>query len=220
MRPRHAVAALLAAAAPLAHAAGDVLRGASAFHACAQCHSVEAGENLTGPSLARIVGRKAASEPGFSRYSDALKRSGLVWDEPTLDRWLADPAQLVPGTAMAFAGVRQAQTRENIIAYLKTADGRPGSDPMQRPKLDLKSPPPEGQVRSIRRCGDTYTVETADGRTEKVWEFNLRFKTDSGKRGPAAGKPAAIAAGMHGDRTAIVFASPAEISAFVQEGCP
>jgi cytochrome c len=75
-------------------------------------------------------------------------------------------------------------------------------------------------VRSIKYCGDTYTVETADGRIEKVWEFNLRFKTDSGKLGPAPGKPVIVGAGMQGDRASIVFAAPKEISETIDQSCP
>ena len=91
---------------------------------------------------------------------------------------------------------------------------------MARQRSDLKTAPPAGQVRSIKHCGDTYTVETADGKAEKVWEFNLRFKTDSSKLGPAPGKPVVVGAGMQGDRASIVFASPREISESIQQTCP
>ena len=74
-------------------------------------------------------------------------------------------------------------------------------------------------MRSIKHCGDAYTVETADGRKQKVWEFNLRFKTDSSKLGPSPGKPVVIGAGMQGDRASVVFASPAEISSFIKQAC-
>ena len=78
----------------------------------------------------------------------------------------------------------------------------------------------DGQVRSIKHCGDTYTVETADGKVEKIWEFNLRFKSDSSKLGPAPGKPVVVGAGMQGDRASIVFASPKEISGTIKQSCP
>ena len=68
-------------------------------------------------------------------------------------------------------------------------------------------------------CGDTYTVVTADGKNEKLWEFNLRFKTDSSKSGPPPGAPVVMGAGMRGDRASIVFASPEEISRFVKPSC-
>ena len=91
---------------------------------------------------------------------------------------------------------------------------------MRTSKLDLKKVPPEGQVRSIRYCGDTYTVETADGKSQKIWEFNLRFKTDSTKSGPLPGKPVVLGAGMQGDRASVVFAAPTEISEFIKASCP
>jgi len=91
---------------------------------------------------------------------------------------------------------------------------------MAREKPDLKNAPLAGQVRSIRYCRDTYTVETADGKAEKIWEFNLRFKSDSSKLGPAPGKPVVVGAGMQGDRASVVFASPKEISQFVTSSCP
>ncbi len=86
-------------------------------------------------------------------------------------------------------------------------------------RLNLKSAPPEGQVTSLQHCRDTYTVKTADGRTNKVWEFNLRLKTDSSADGPIPGKPVIVDAAMQGDRASVVFASPAEISKYIKESC-
>jgi cytochrome c len=88
-----------------------------AFAQCMSCHTVESGKNLIGPSLHGVVGRKAASLPGFA-YSDALKTSGLTWDEATLDRWLAAPAKLVPGTKMTFFGLPDPAKRKELIAWL------------------------------------------------------------------------------------------------------
>ena len=166
---------------------------------------------------------------GFTRYSDALKGAGITWNEAALDKWLADPARTVQGTTMTFSGVKDRQARQDLIAYLKAVDenkapaaakGGGGMMGMARQKADLKNAPPAGQVRSIKHCGDTYTVETADGKSEKVWEFNLRFKTDSSKLGPAPGKPVVVGAGMQGDRASIVFASPKEISESIRQACP
>jgi cytochrome c len=86
-------------------------------------------------------------------------------------------------------------------------------------KADLRHAPSEGQVTSLIHCGDTYTVKTADGRVEKVWEFNLRLKTDSSAMGPPVGKPAIVGAGMQGDRASVVFSKPSEISAFIGAEC-
>ncbi len=83
-----------------------------------------------------------------------------------------------------------------------------------------ESAPPAGQVTAISHCGDAYTVKTADGNVEKVWEFNLRFKTDSSELGPRSGKPVIVGAGMQGDRASVVFANPSEVSSFIKESCP
>ena len=91
---------------------------------------------------------------------------------------------------------------------------------MPSPKEDLRTAPPEGQVASIMHCKDTYTIKTADGKLNKVWEFNLRLKTDSSDLGPLPGKPVIVGAGMQGDRASVVFAAPAEISPFITEQCP
>jgi cytochrome c len=219
---------LLLLVAPAAIAAGDAKRGAQVFGQCMACHSLKPGEHQTGPSLAHVWNHKAASVEGFSRYSDALKGAQITWNEPTLDKWIANPAQLVPGTTMTFPGLKERQARQDVIAYLK-AVGENKTPPaakgggmmgMARQKSDLKNAPPAGQVRSVKHCGDTYTVETADGKSEKIWEFNLRFKTDSSKLGPRPGQPVAVGAGMQGDRASIVFASPKEISQFVKASCP
>jgi cytochrome c len=192
------------------------------------CHSLQLGEHQTGPSLAHVWNRKAGTAHDFPRYSESLKRSGITWNEAALDKWLADPAQLIPGTTMTFPGIKDRQARQDLIAYLKAVDENKalpaakggGMMGMARDRPDLKKAPPAGQVRSIKQCGDTYAVETADGKLEKVWEFNLRFKTDSSKFGPAPGKPVIVGAGMQGDRASIVFASPKEISESIRASCP
>lgn len=208
---------------PLAQAAapqaGDAKRGAQAFRACMSCHSLAPGEQLTGPSLAHIWKRKAGTVEGFHRYSEAMKRAEIVWDEATLDQWLSDPDAFLPGTTMTFPGMKQARHRRDVIAYLRAvAEGMMGGMGSQR--ADLRSAPPQGQVLAIRYCGDTYTIDTADGRSQQAWEFNLRLKTDSSKLGPPPGKPVIIRSGMQGDRHSIVFASPKEISESIQQSCP
>ena len=209
--------------APLAaHAAGDAARGSRLFHPCAHCHTTTPGEHLVGPSLAKVFNGNAGTVEGFTRYSEALGKSGKVWDAETLDGWLAAPAQFIPGNTMAFPGVRNAQARQDLIAYLKAvADGTapPRPQPEAARRIDFRKAPPEGQVRSITLCKDTYTVETADGHREKVAESNLRFRTDSSELGPRPGKPVAIGAGRHDDGGFVIFASPAEISRFIRRSC-
>jgi cytochrome c len=221
---------LILAIGESAIAAGDASRGAQVFQQCMACHSVRPGEHLTGPSLAHAAGHKAGAAQGFQRYSDALKRSGVTWDDAALDKWLAGPEKFIPGNSMTFPGLKNAKDRQDVVAYLKAVDenkapraeqkGGMGMMRMQARKLDLKSAPPEGQVSAIQYCGDTYTVDTADGKSQKIWEFNLRFKSDSSKLGPAPGKPVVVGAGMQGDRASIVFASPKEISETIKQACP
>lgn len=89
------------------------------YNQCKVCHSVKKGENGLGPTLAGIYNSKAAAVPGFD-FSPAMAASGLKWDEATLDKYIADPRGTVPGTKMAFAGIKDAAKRKELIAYLKT----------------------------------------------------------------------------------------------------
>ncbi|HWL68164.1 MAG TPA: c-type cytochrome [Geminicoccus sp.] len=86
---------------------------------CGTCHSVEPGQNRVGPSLAGVLGRTAGTLEG-ARYSPALRESGIVWSSETIDAYLANPRQLVPGTTMTI-GLRAPAERAAVIAYL---DGR------------------------------------------------------------------------------------------------
>jgi cytochrome c len=90
-----------------------------AFAQCISCHSVKPGVNGVGPSLHGVVGRKAASLPGYA-YSDPLMATGLTWDEATLDKWLAGPMKLAPGTKMVFPGIADPARRKAVIDYLVT----------------------------------------------------------------------------------------------------
>ena len=89
-------------------------------HEAPKTITFEAGKNKVGPSLHGIIGRKAGSIEGFS-YSDAMKNSGLTWDEATLDTYLTNPKKEVPGNKMAFPGLPKEDDRQNVIAYLKEA---------------------------------------------------------------------------------------------------
>lgn len=110
-----AVPMLWAASAQAQDAAAD---GERLFRTrCASCHSVEPGQNRIGPSLAGVFGREAGKVAG-ARYSDGLKASGIVWGDETLDRYLDNPRQVVPGSTMVFA-MRDAIQRAAIIAYLR-----------------------------------------------------------------------------------------------------
>lgn len=210
--------ALLVAAS--AHAAGDIERGARAARACMACHSFAPERHLTGPSLAKVWGRKAGSVPGFGRYSESLKRSAPVWNEQNLDAWVANPATMVPGNTMLFDGIADAGTRADLLAYLRAVSEGRAAPPPERRLPNLKHADAARQVTAIHHCGDAYRVVTADRKTKTWWEFNLRFKTDSSPDGPAAGKPVIVGTGMQGDRAAVVFSRPDEISAFIRRECP
>ena len=102
---------------------GDPARGKATFARCAACHAMVPGKNGVGPSLAGVVGRKAASVPGY-RYSPALQASGLTWDAATIARFIAGPAKLVKGTKMLAPPVSNPQDQANIVAYLKTVPAK------------------------------------------------------------------------------------------------
>jgi cytochrome c len=116
----------LATAGPAGARQGDPIRGERVFQRCYACHSLDPAETgLEGPNLHAILGRKAAAQPGFA-YSRALRRravEGLVWDETTLDAFLADPQAVVPDNTMGFFGLRDRQARADLIAYLRDASG-------------------------------------------------------------------------------------------------
>jgi nitrite reductase (NO-forming) len=109
------------AAAPAAStgaiAGGDPAAGKLVFRKCQVCHALEPGKNILGPSLAGIVGRKSGAEPSYS-YSPAMKGANLTWDAKTLDAYLNDPQKIVPGNKMPFPGLKTANDRADVIAFL------------------------------------------------------------------------------------------------------
>ncbi len=115
--------AVLALAAGTAQAAardavvrGDANAGEAIYARCLACHAL--AYDRTGPRHCGLFGRRAGSVNGFT-YSEAMKRSKVVWGEKTLDRFLANPLQAVPGTAMGYAGVSDRKERADLIAYLE-----------------------------------------------------------------------------------------------------
>jgi cytochrome c len=233
---RFAIAALatIAFLSPASAQLGDAARGQQNFRACAPCHSLEPDRNMTGPSLANLWGRKAGGLSSFERYSAALKASGIIWDDRSLDGWLTDPDGMVPDNEMPFNGIKDTRVRADLLAFLKdaTKPGAPQQTAQQGgmmggmggmmgggPDPSLKKLEPGIQVKAITYCHDTYRVTTADGKTRAFWERNLRFKTDSSKDGPEKGAPAIMPAGMMGDRAAVIFAAPEEIAKMIEARC-
>ncbi|MEA2832649.1 MAG: cytochrome c [Methylobacteriaceae bacterium] len=210
---------------------GDVGRGQRLFQNCTACHSLEPDKNLTGPSLSGVIGRKAGTLQSFSRYSDPIKFSGVVWDAKTLDSWLADPQHVIPGNQMTFPGIENPQQRADVIAFLKQASERNSRTAQQMPSgggmggmmsnavPNLKNANNASRVQTVRYCRDTYEVTTADGNKRQFFERNLRFKTDSSDDGPTKGAPALVSAGMMGDRADVIFSAPDEIGAFLSKSC-
>ena len=117
-----AILAAWTASIVVAHAGGDPARGKQLFEVCASCHAI--GPHaipMLGPPLNGIVGRVWGSWPHYS-YSAGIvagHNAGKVWDDTALNRWLAAPQQLVPGTTMIFSGLEDPQQRADIIAYLR-----------------------------------------------------------------------------------------------------
>jgi cytochrome c len=111
------MAGFLVVASPVQ--AGDIDAGAKVFKKCKACHWADKEKNKTGPHLVGIIGRTAGSLESYKKYSKAMKASGIVWDETTLNDYLRAPKKYLKGTKMAFAGLKKDADIENVIAYLK-----------------------------------------------------------------------------------------------------
>lgn len=123
---RPALLTVALCAAPGFAAAQDAAAGQRVFNQCRACHTVDqGGRNGVGPNLHGIFGRRAGSIEGF-RYSAPMRAKageGLTWNEDTLRAYIADPKAVVPAGSMSFAGVRNPQQLNDLIAYLRQATG-------------------------------------------------------------------------------------------------
>ena len=132
-----------AEAAPLAallvHA--DATKGVTAARPCLACHSFEKGGPVkTGPNLWEIVGRAPGAMAGFA-YSEAMKaKAGEPWSYETLDKFVADPKAYLPGTKMSYGGLKKAETRADVIAYLRTLSDAPA--PLPEAPAQASTEPP------------------------------------------------------------------------------
>ncbi|MEM8827685.1 MAG: c-type cytochrome [Pseudomonadota bacterium] len=177
-----ALASAAAFAASPAHAAeeyGDAENGAKIFRKCKSCHDVGAGaEDRTGPHLNGVFGRRAAAHDGFD-YSKSMKRAGddgLFWTVETLDAYIENPRALVSKTRMAFRGVKDAEDRADLLAYLRTFSDNPRDVPEAEPTatatdhdldpdiLALKGDPKYGEYLS----SECLTCHQADGSADGI----------------------------------------------------
>lgn len=104
-----------------APAGPDIVRGEQLYARCAACHAL--AYDRVGPRHCGLLGRRAGTVPGFD-YSAAMRQSGIVWNEKTLDHFLRKPLAMVPGSTMTYDGVADAGERNDLIAYIKAANSR------------------------------------------------------------------------------------------------
>jgi cytochrome c len=168
------IAAIVVHASHASALEGNAARGERLFRSCSACHSLEPDKNMTGPSLSGLWGRRAGSLESFTRYSDALKSSSVHWNDQTLDAWLADPQVVISENTMTFPGIKDAQQRSDLLAFLKqaTQSGAPQQNaPMggmggmmgNNAVPNLKSLAAKDRVETISYCRGTYEITTADG---------------------------------------------------------
>jgi nitrite reductase (NO-forming) len=171
-----------AAAALPAAMTGAAAAGAQVFRKCQACHSLQPGKNGVGPSLAGIIGKKAASVQGYN-YSSAMKSSNLTWDAATLDVYLTDPQKTVPGNKMPFPGLKTDNERNSLIAFLTASSAAAAPSPQAAapsaassqaaPQAPAVTPPqaaarpaPSSQAATSYLPGIRYTLRSgiAEGR--------------------------------------------------------
>lgn len=122
---RIALVALFLAATWGQASAQDAAAGEKVFAVCKACHQVgDSAKNVVGPILNGLFGRKAGAVEGYN-FTEANKKSGIVWDEATFGEYIKDPKAKIPGTKMAFAGIKDEQKIKDLIAYLHTFDKAP-----------------------------------------------------------------------------------------------
>ena len=132
---------------------------------------------MTGPSLGGVWGRKAGTVAGFARYSDALKRSGLVWDERHLDEWLTNPAAVVPGNARDFPGIADARTRADLLAYLKAVStGRVSAPDRGLPNLKEADAASQAREQFTRAHFQQVFGKLAQAGNGRAWAVEAELK--------------------------------------------
>jgi len=160
---------------------GDPVAGRQVYRKCQACHSLDAGKNMLGPSLAGVVGRKAGTQAGYS-YSPAMKGSGLTWDVATLSNYLAAPQKVVPGNKMPFPGLKTDHDRVDVIAYLASAGGGAAgaAAPAQaKPAAPAGQSAPAVQAKVAAGAGEK-AAEPASGSTEVTYVSDAKYTLRTG----------------------------------------
>ena len=112
-----------AGSSPVRRSAQDAANGEKVFAKCKACHVIDAPTNRVGPSLHGVIGRTAGTVEGF-KYSESMVqhgKDGLVWNNETIDKYLADPKGFIPKNKMAFPGLKKPEDRADVIAYIDEA---------------------------------------------------------------------------------------------------
>jgi cytochrome c len=131
-------------------AAADAQKGRQTAQVCTSCHSFDQGQDRIGPSLWGVVGRNVASRATFT-YSSAFRAQTGSWSYERLDHYLTSPAKAIPGNKMGFAGLRRAEDRANVLAFLRTLSASPVPFPKpEKPKIIAKSDSETGEQQKSR----------------------------------------------------------------------
>src|SRR5690625_308833 len=180
----------------------DLAAGEAAFRACASCHTYEeGGPNRVGPNLWGVVGAPHAHIEGFN-YSDAMmERSDEPWTYEALNAFLASPQEAIPGTRMAFGGIRNVEDRANLIAWLRTLDNEPEPLPTEEEIQAVAGDEPAAAEEGEAAAGEEATVEQAEAQPSEDVEAAA---------GTAEGDAAAPASGSGGDSGLIAAIAEAD----------
>lgn len=147
----------------LAQDGDQVAEGETLFQQlCAQCHTLEEGENRLGPHLVNIVGREAASVEDFD-YSDALEESDITWTPDNISQFIADPQSFIPGNQMPFTGIPDEDERAAVVAFLEDiseTDGESDAGSEGAPPSGSPTPPESGEA------GDPTNGDQESGTTD------------------------------------------------------